>query len=35
MNTENSKINEPHKFRLILAGKLNLKYSNKNMALVV
>ena len=34
MNTENSKANEPHRFRLTLAGKLNLKDPNKNMALV-
>ena len=33
MNTESSKINEPQKFRLTLAGKLNLKDPNKNMAL--
>ena len=33
MNTENSKTNEPHKFRLILANKLNLKDPNRNMAL--
>ena len=33
MNTENSKTNEPHKFRLTLADKLNLKDPNKNMAL--
>ena len=33
MNTENSKTNEPHNFRLALADKLNLKDSNKNMAL--
>ena len=33
MNTENSKTNEPHKFRLSLADKLNLKNSNKNIAL--
>ena len=33
MNTENSKTNEPHKFRLDLTDKLNLKISNKNMAL--
>ena len=33
MNTENSKTNEPHRFRLTLADKLNLKYPNKNMAL--
>ena len=33
MNTENSKKNEPHKFRLTLADKLNLKDPNKNTAL--
>ena len=33
MNTENSKTNEPHRFRLSLADKLNLKDPNKNMAL--
>ena len=33
INTENSKTNEPHKFRLILANKLNLKDPNRNMAL--
>ena len=33
LNTENSTANEPHKFRLTLADKLNLKDSNKNMAL--
>ena len=33
MNTENSKTNKLHKFRLTLADKLNLKDSNKNMAL--
>ena len=33
MNTENSKTNEPHRFRLRLADKLNLKDSNTNMAL--
>ena len=32
MNTENSKKNERHKFRLTLADKLNLKDPNKNMA---
>ena len=32
MNTENSKTNEGHRFRLMLADKLNLKDSNKNMA---
>ena len=33
MNTENSKTNEPHRFRLTLADKLNLKDFNKNMGL--
>ena len=33
MNTENSKTNEPHRFRLTLADKLNLKDPNKYMAL--
>ena len=33
MNTENSKTNEPHRFRLILADKLNLKDPSKNMVL--
>ena len=33
MNTENSKTNEPHKFRLTLADKLNLKDPNKDMVL--
>ena len=33
MNTENSKTNEPHKFRLSLLDKLNLKNPNKNIAL--
>ena len=33
MNTENSKTNEPHRFRLSLVDKLNLKDPNKNMAL--
>ena len=33
MNTENSKTNEPHKSRLTLSDKLNLKDPNKNMAL--
>ena len=32
MNTENSKTNEPHTFRLTLADKLNLN-PNKNMTL--
>ena len=34
MNTGNSKTNKPHKFRLTLADKLELKGPNKNMALV-
>ena len=34
MNTENSTTNEPHKFRLPLSDKLNLKNPNKNIALV-
>ena len=33
MNTKKSKSNEPHKFRLSLSDKLNLKNSNKNIAL--
>ena len=33
MNTENSKTNEPHRFKLNLTDKLNLKNPNKNMAL--
>ena len=33
MNTENSKTNEPHIFKLDLTDKLNLKNPNKNMAL--
>ena len=33
MNTENSKTNELHKFRLTLADKINLKDPNKNMDL--
>ena len=33
MNTANSKTNEPHRFRLSLADKLNLKIPNKNVAL--
>ena len=33
MNTENSKNNEPRRFRLTLADKLNLKDPNKSMAL--
>ena len=33
MNIENSKTSEPHKFRLTLADKLNLKDPNKNIEL--
>ena len=33
MNTENSETSEPHRFKLDLADKLNLKNPNKNMAL--
>ena len=33
MNTENSKTNEPHRSKLDLTDKLNLKSPNKNMAL--
>ena len=33
MNTENNKTNERHKFRITLADELNIKDSNKNMAL--
>ena len=33
MNTENSKINKSHRFRLTLADKVNLKDSSKNMGL--
>ena len=32
MNAENSKTNEPHRFKLDLTDKLNLKNPNKNMA---
>ena len=34
MNTENSKTNELHRFRLDLADKFNLKNPKKNIALV-
>ena len=34
MNTENSKTNEPHRLRLTLDDKLNLKDPDENMALV-
>ena len=33
MNTKNSNTNEPHKFRLSLLDKLNLKKPNKNISL--
>ena len=33
MNTENSKTNEPHRFKLDLTDQLNLKNPNKNIAL--
>ena len=33
MNTENSKTNEPHRFKWDLTDNLNLKNPNKNMAL--
>ena len=33
MNTEISKTNESHRFRLDLTDKLNLKNPNKNMAI--
>ena len=33
VNIENSKTNEPHRFWLSLADKLNLKDPSKNMAL--
>ena len=33
MNSENSKKNEPHRFKLDLTDKLSLKNPNKNMAL--
>ena len=35
MDTENSKTNEAHRFKLDLTDKLNLKNPDKNMALVV
>ena len=34
MNTENSKTSEPHRFKLDLTDKLNLKNPNKNIDLV-
>ena len=33
MNSENSKASEPHRFRLDLTDKLDLKDPKKNMAL--
>ena len=33
MNTENGRTNEPHRFRLSLADKTNLKNPNKNIIL--
>ena len=33
INTENSKTNEPHRFKLDSIDELNLKNPNKNMAL--
>ena len=33
MNTENSETSEPHRFKLDVTGKFNLKNPNKNMAL--
>ena len=35
MNTEDSMKNEPHKFRLTLADKLNLKDPNKDMVWLI
>ena len=35
MNTENSKTNEPHRFKLDLTDKLNLKNPNKNTNLSI
>ena len=34
MDTGNSKTSEPHKFKLDLTDKLNLKDPNKNMPLI-
>ena len=33
MNPENSKTSEPHRFKLDLTDKINVKNRNKNMAL--
>ena len=30
INPENSKTNEPHRFRLTLEDKINVKHPNKN-----
>ena len=35
MNTENSETSEPHRFKLDLTDKRNLKSPNKNMALAI
>ena len=35
VNTGNSKASEPHRFRLTVADKLNLKDPNKNMVLAI
>ena len=35
MNTENSKTSEPHRFKLDLTDKLNVKNPNKNMAFIL
>ena len=35
MNTEKSKASEPHRFKLDLTDKLNLKNPSKNMALAL
>ena len=34
MNSKNSKTSEPHRFKLDLTEKVNLKSPNQNMALV-
>ena len=33
-NTENNKISEPHRFKLDLTDKFNIKNRNKNIVLV-
>ena len=35
MNTGNSRANKPHRFRLSLVDKPNLKYPNKNIAFLI